>query len=165
MRSRRLLSMAMLLFVADALVRTTSAQTPAAVQEKAIRSARARWNRAVAKRDTSAFRALLGETYHFAGGNGHISGSDAAVSAVTRLFAQRPDLVYEARPTRIHVVTDHGLASEFGKWVERWREPSGLTEIRGTYYVLWRNQGGRWLMEGEVNVPEECTGSDYCKPR
>jgi hypothetical protein len=82
-----------------------------------------------------------------------------------RLFAQRPDLFYQARPTRIRVVADHRLASEYGAWIERWREPSGLTEMRGTYYVVWRHQGDRWLIEGEVNVPESCTGSDYCKPR
>ena len=116
-------------------------------------------------RDTSAFRALLSRTYHSASGSGHISGADSAVVFAARLFARRPDVLFEAQPTRIRVLADHGLASEFGEWVERWREPSGLTELRGTYYALWRRQSGRWLIEGEVNVPESCTGSDYCKAR
>jgi hypothetical protein len=149
--------------VAIALLPTAVPQTPALRQEDAIRAARERWNRAVEKRDATALRALFGDTYHFAGGLGHISGPDSAVAAVTRLFAQRPDVFYEARPTRIRVVADHGFASEYGEWVERWREPSGLTELRGTYYVLWRYQVDRWLMEAEVNVPETCIGSDYCK--
>lgn len=151
--------------VAIALFPTAAAQTPRPREEDAIRAARARWNRAVEKRDATALRTLFSDTYHFAGGLGHISGSDSAVAAAARLFTQRPDVFYEARPTRIRVVADHGLASEYGEWVERWREPSGPTELRGTYYVLWRYQGDRWLMEGEVNVPERCSGSDYCKGR
>ena len=47
---------------------------------------------------------------------------------------------------------EHGLASEFGEWVERWREPSGNTELRRTYYALWGRQNCRCLIEGEVNV-------------
>ena len=133
--------------------------------DEPIRTARDRWNRAVEKRDTAAFRSLLTDTYHLTSGSGQISGADAAVAAAGRLFAQRPDVVFEARPTRIRVVADHGLASEYGEWVERWREPSGLTELRGTYYALWRRQKDRWLLDGEVNVPEACSGSDYCKPR
>ena len=96
---------------------------------------------------------------------GTLPGPDAYVAAAVKLFAQRVDLVYNFRPTRIRVVADHGLASEYGEWNERWTEPSGLTQMRGTYYVVWRYQRGRWLIEGEVNVPESCAGSDYCKPR
>jgi len=54
-------------------------------------------------------------------------------------------MVFEARPSRIRVLADHGLPSEYGDWVERWREPSDLTELRGTYYALWRRQKDRWL--------------------
>jgi hypothetical protein len=107
----------------------------------------------------------LSKTYHSASGSGRISGADSAVVFAARLFARRPDLLFQARPTRIRVLADHGLASELGEWVERWREPSGLTELRGTYFALWRRQSNRWLIEGEVNVPESCTGSDYCKVR
>ena len=141
------------------------AQRPNNPMEDSIRAARQRWNRAVAGRDTSAFRALLSRTYHSASGSGHISAADSAVVFAARLFARRPDLLFQTRPTRIRVLADHGLASEFGEWVERWREPSGLTELRGTYYALWRRERNRWLIEGEVNVPESCTGSDYCKAR
>jgi hypothetical protein len=161
----KLCSMATLLFVAVAPFPTITAQTRDRVQEEAIRAAREQWNRAVGKRDTAAFRALLSGTYRLTSGYGHIFGQDSAVAGAARLFAQRPDLFYEAHPTRIRVMADHGLASEYGEWVERWRVPSGLTELRGTYYVFWRSHGGRWLIEGEVNVPEACTGSDYCKPR
>ena len=74
--------------------------------------------------------------------------------------------MYEWRPTRIHVEAAFGLASEFGDWVERWREPTGLIDMRGTYYALWRKlPDGRWVIEAEVNMPEFCTGSDYCKAR
>lgn len=160
----RLGSMIRPLFLVIALF-PTAAQTPASREEDAIRAARQRWNGAVEKRDATALRALFSDTYHFAGGLGHISGPDAAVAGAARLFAQRPDVFFEARPTRIRMVADHGLASEYGEWVERWREPSGPTELRGTYYVLWRYQDNRWLMEAEVNVPEACVGSDYCKGR
>lgn len=165
MRYRRLLSIASLLLLAVACSRAATAQRPNVPVEDSIRAARQRWNRAVEGRDTSEFRSLLSGTYYSASGAGHISGADSAVVFAARLFARRPDLLFQARPTRIRALAGHGLASEFGEWVERWREPSGLTELRGTYYALWRRQSGSWLIEGEVNAPESCTGSDYCKAR
>src|SRR5262245_51351555 len=157
-------SSSILVFVALAALGASAAQTTESLNEAGIRGARARWNRAVEKRDPSALRALLSETYHASGGFGHIAGPDAAFAAARGLFAKRPDLVYVFRPTRIRVIADHGFASEYGEWTEHWTEPSGLTRMRGTYYVVWRFVGGHWLIEGEVNVPESCTGSDYCKP-
>ena len=133
--------------------------------EAAIRSARDGWNRAIEKRDVAALGELLSDTFHAIGGAGHIPGRDAAVTGAARLFTQRADLFYEYRPARIRVVADHGLASEYGEWIERWKEPTGMTEMRGTYYALWRRSGGKWLIEGEVEMPETCVGSDYCKPR
>ena len=62
----------------------------------------------------------MSDTYHAAGGFGHTPGPDAYVAAAVKLFAQRVDLVYNFRPTRIRVVADHGLASEYGEWNERW---------------------------------------------
>lgn len=165
MKCRNLLPMTMLLLVAGAFPPTAVAQTPNPAVADSIRFARREWNRAIESRDTTAFRALLSKTYHSASGFGHIFGADSAVIFAARLFAGRPDLLFQARATRIRVLAEHGLASEFGEWVERWREPSGHTELRGTYYALWRRQNSRWLIEGEVNVPESCTGSDYCKPR
>ena len=133
--------------------------------DAAIRSARDKWNHAFEKRDVAALRELLSESFHGIGGAGHIPGRDAAVAFANGLFKQRPDLVYETRPVRIRVVADHGLASEHGEWFEPWKEPTGLTEMRGTYHVLWRRAGGEWRIEGAVEMPESCVGSDYCKPR
>ena len=133
--------------------------------EAAIRAGRDKWNRAIENRDAAVLRELSSESFHGIGGAGHASGRDEAAAFFTRLFKQRPDLFYEWRPVRIRVVADHGLASEYGEWVERWKEPTGMTEMRGTYYVLWRRSGGQWVIEGEVQMPESCVGSDYCKPR
>lgn len=157
--------MAIVAFLLIAVMGTTAAQTPDSLDEAGIRRARDRWNRAIEKRDAPAMRALLSETYHLTGGSGHLADPAALAAGAARIFAQRPDLVYVFRPTRIRVVADHGVASEFGEWTERWTEPSGLTKMRGTYYVMWRHQASRWVIEAEVNVPESCTGSDYCKPR
>jgi hypothetical protein len=74
--------------------------------DEPIRTARNRWNRAVEKRDTAAFRSLLTDTYHLTSGSGQIAGAEAAVAAAERLFAQRPDMVFEAHPTRIRVLAD-----------------------------------------------------------
>jgi hypothetical protein len=38
--------------------------------DEPIRTARDRWNRAVEKRDTAAFRSLLTDTYHLTSGSG-----------------------------------------------------------------------------------------------
>jgi hypothetical protein len=157
--------MATLLLIAGALPPSAVAQTSNPAVEDSIRLARGEWNRAIETRDTAALRALLSETYHSGSGFGHILGADSAVIFAARLFARRPDVLFQTRATRIRVLAEHGLASEFGEWVERWREPSGHTELRGTYYALWRRQNGRWLIEAEVNTPESCAGSEYCKPR
>jgi hypothetical protein len=158
-------SSTVLVFVVLAILRASAVQPADSLTEAGIRTARARLNRAIEERDVAALRDLLSETYHDTGGFGHVAGPDALIAGAVQLFAKRPDLVYVFRPTRIRVVADHRIASEFGEWTEQWTEPSGLTRMRGTYYVMWRFVGGRWLVEAEVNVPESCTGSDYCKPR
>ena len=152
------------LLVISALCSASMAQVPDP-QEAAIRAARDKWNSALAKRDVTVIRELLSESFHGVGGIGHIPSRDALLALATERFAERPDLFYENRPTRIRVVADFGLASEYGEWLERWKEPTGLTEMRGTYYVLWRRVEGRWVIEGVVEMPESCIGSDYCKPR
>jgi Domain of unknown function (DUF4440) len=105
-------------------------QAPDSVAEGPIRSARAAWNDALARRDTAAFGRVLSPSYHTTNGFGHIVGPEAAMAAAADLLRQRPDLEYVARPTRIRVV-----ASE---WEEHWREPTGRTEMRGTYFAVWR---------------------------
>jgi hypothetical protein len=152
------------LLVISAPCSAPTAQVPDP-QEAAIRAARDKWNSAVAKRDPAALRELLSDSFHGVGGAGHIPSRDALLALATKRFAERPDLFYENRPTRIRVVADFELASEYGEWLERWKEPTGLTEMRGTYYVLWRRVEGRWVIEGVVEMPESCIGSDYCKPR
>ena len=140
------------------------AQSRDSVGEGPIRSARAAWNAALARRDTVAFRRVLSSTYHATNGFGHLVGPDSAVVRAAQLLRQRPDLEYVLRPTRIRIVASYGVATEYGEWVEHWRLPSGLTEMRGTYFAVWRRYDGRWLIESEIIAPESCTGSDYCKP-
>ena len=119
------------LLVISALCSASMAQVPDP-QEAAIRAARDTLNSALAKRDVTVIRDLLSESFYGLGGTGHIPSRDALLGAATKRFTQRPDLFYENRPTRIRVMADFGLASEYGEWLERWKEPTGLTEMRGT---------------------------------
>src|SRR5918993_191129 len=100
MKCRNLLPMTMLLLVVGAFPPTAVAQTPNPAVADSIRFARREWNRAMESRDTTAFRALLSKTYHSASGFGHIFGADSAVIFAARLFAGRPDLLFQARATR-----------------------------------------------------------------
>ena len=49
-----------------------------------------------------------------------------------------------------------------GTWRERWTEPDGPTELRGDYFVLWRQIGGDWKEQAEIFSPSRCLGNSYC---
>jgi len=130
----------------------------------AILAERAAWNRGMAARDTAAYRAPWAAGIQFTTGGGQVVGRDSLASSTAALLQSRPDLFLELRPARVTVNAAWGLASEEGEWVERWREPSGMTELRGPYFSLWRHENGHWRIAAEILHPATCTGSDYCKP-
>jgi hypothetical protein len=55
------------------------------------------------------------------------------------------------------------LATEYGHWRETWLEGGEPTEIRGTYYAVWRAHGGSWEILREMFAPQSCSGERYCR--
>ena len=145
---------------------TTPARQPsdaAAAERAAILDARAAWNAGIAARDAAAYSAPWAPDMQFTSGGMHAVGRDSLARSTAGLLQERPDLVFTLHPARVTVNVAWDVASEEGDWLERWREPSGMTELRGPYFALWSRQDGRWQIVAEILHPATCRGSDYCK--
>jgi ketosteroid isomerase-like protein len=133
-----------------------------APEEAAVRAARARWNAAVAAHDTAAVRTLLADsvvqTNHLFVG----VGRDRYVAGLARQFTRRPRFTFVYAPERVEVSQSGTLAAEHGRWRETWLEAGEATELRGTYFVIWRRRAGGWEIVRDVFVPGSCTGERYC---
>ena len=169
MSSTSLLAQAALAAAMAWLLGCTTGSPPASsdsaeTDRAAILAQRAMWNRGMAARDTAAYRAPWAAGIQFTTGGGQVVGRDSLARSTAALLQSRPDLFLELRPARVTVNAGWGLASEEGEWVERWHEPSGMTELRGPYFSLWRRESGHWRIAAEILYPATCTGSDYCKP-
>jgi ketosteroid isomerase-like protein len=134
--------------------------------ERDVRAERAAWNAAFASRDT----AVLAEQWAPAGtlstGAGIWRGREEILREhYLSLFAGRPDVTFAREPERVTGHDGWNLVYETGRWVERWSEPDGTTELRGAYFTMWRRAGGRWRKVSEIFVPDYCAGGAYCAPR
>jgi hypothetical protein len=78
-------------------------------------------------------------------------------------FKERPDVVYLRTPETVDVFGAWDVASERGRWTGQWTQADGVTRIGGTYLAQWRKINGEWLIQAELFVPTECTGSSYCR--
>jgi ketosteroid isomerase-like protein len=134
--------------------------------ESAIRSARKDWNGAFARRDTATLAAQWAPDGELIGGAGRWRGRDEIVRGFyAGLFQYRPDISFTRQPTRIEGHEGAGLVYELGSWIERWSQPDGPTELRGTYFAMWTRSGEKWLKAAEIFVPAVCVGGAYCAPR
>jgi ketosteroid isomerase-like protein len=128
----------------------------------AVRAARMQWNAAVAGRNTAAVRRLLADsvvqTSHLFVG----VGPDRYVGGLARQFARRPAFTFAYTPERVEVSRSGELASEYGRWRETWLESGEPTELRGTYFVIWRRGARGWEIVRDVFMPGSCTGPRYC---
>jgi len=140
---------------------TARASAPRAA---AVRAARVRWNAAVARHDTAAVRRLLADSVVQTNHLFVSMGPDRYVGGLARQFARRPAFTFVYTPERVEVSRSGELASEYGYWRETWLESGEPTELRGTYFVVWRYRAGGWEIVRDVFVPASCTGERYCGP-
>jgi hypothetical protein len=80
------------------------------------------------------------------------------------LFKLRPDVATIRTPGRVAVTEGIDVASEEGTSIERWTARDGITELRGSYFTMWKRINGKWKQQAEVTVPESCKGGSYCRP-
>ncbi|SRR5260370_40026059 len=152
--------LARILFLLNA---AASWQTAASSSADQIRSVRQEIDKSFQKHDAKQLRAWFTPDCHFTAPSLHIDGAEALEQSDASLFTRRPDVIFIHHTNCIAVNENWAVASEEGDWTERWMEKDGVTELRGTYLVMWKRSGGHWLEHSEIIVPESCTGSSYCK--
>jgi ketosteroid isomerase-like protein len=134
--------------------------------ERAIRDARERSNKAIVAHDLAAIAAEWMPDVHIVSStSAQGTGRESNQQRMSQQFARRPDTVYVRSPRTIDVFAAWAVASERGEWTGRWTEPDGTLEIGGTYQAQWRKVDGRWLIQAELFVPTRCQGSAYCARR
>jgi ketosteroid isomerase-like protein len=139
--------------LAAALLAVT-ASALAADDAAAIRTARERYNAAIANRDVAAVRAVFAQDYKgIAGTNGDlVAGGDAMAAFFDKAFKTPGFITYIRTPDVITVATPAERAMERGRWVGR--SISGTTEIRneGEYLAVWVPVAGGWKLRSETFV-------------
>lgn len=93
-----------------------------------------------------------------------LSGTPRRSSSSSRpvIEATDRDLVLNHEPQGVRIYRKGTFAAESGEWNESWGERGVPTELRGSYFALWRKVHGRWLLDSQVFVPLVCKGGSYC---
>lgn len=129
-----------------------------------IRSARERFNRAIAAHDTTAIGQDLADDVRVISSRGqYLEGRAAYRYSLVQQIATRPGLLYVRKPVKIAVQTAWGTATEEGEWTGRWTDPDGPVTVRGTYIAHWRRVDGAWKLSAELFGLTACVGGAYCR--
>jgi ketosteroid isomerase-like protein len=124
---------------------------------------RQQWNQLVAYRKPADLAALVTDDVQLITPSGVISGKKNLARSYAGLLQKRPDLVQIFTPERVERNPAWKFAAEHGHWSESWQEQGEDTEVRGSYYALWKLKDGRWRLYSQVVTPLSCTGARYCK--
>ena len=143
---------------------TAATVQQAAPNERAIRGLRASSNAAIAKHDTAGIGAVMAENVIvMTSRSASQIGRAANMTSFAEQFRTRTDVVYVRTPQQVRVYEPWGMASEHGRWTGSWTDSDGKIQIGGSYFAKWRFKNGKWLIESETYVPEQCTGGAYCR--
>ncbi|PYP78037.1 MAG: hypothetical protein DMD35_12795 [Gemmatimonadetes bacterium] len=142
---------------------SSGAQRTEDVEARAVRSARAAQNRAIAVLDTAAIASFWTDDVEIRRGLGAlVTGRDA----YKRLFdpdsgavARGEELIYQREPVSVVMSAHWPLAYEEGTWIGHLGRADGPALIRGRYAAQWVKRGNRWLIRGEVYVALSCSGA------
>ena len=140
------------------------APPPAPGDEAAIRSARHRFNQAIAAHDVAALDQDWTADITVTTSRGQrLVGRDAYRESLAGQFAARAGLVYRRTPSRITVQDAWGTATEEGEWTGAWRDTDGPVAVEGRYLAQWRREDGRWRLSAELSGLTGCRGGEYCR--
>ena len=127
-----------------------------------IRSARERFNLAIAEKNSKGIRPLLAPTYHLVTGRSdQFHGADEEEIRWTELFQSDPTAVYRRTPREITTNEAWGIAEELGNWQGTYTANGTLVNASGVYSAKWqRTTTGAWVLQTEVfttiNFDEAC---------
>ncbi len=131
--------------------------------ERQIRGLRESSNVAIARHDTAGISNILAPNVVVVASTSDVTvGRDANAARFAELFRTRPDVVYRRTPREVTVFTPWRMASESGTWTGSWTAADGNVTISGRYFAKWQEVDGRWLVQSETYMPEQCSGSAYC---
>ncbi|MEP6894904.1 MAG: nuclear transport factor 2 family protein [Chloroflexota bacterium] len=127
-----------------------------------IRSARERFNMAIADKDVATIRTLLAPSYHIVTGrSAQNHGADEEAARWAEVFSADPTAIYRRTPREITINEDWGLAEELGNWEGSYTAEAVLIRASGVYAAKWqRVQAVEWVLQVEVFTTLTCTGSD-----
>ena len=125
-----------------------------------IRSARERFNIAIANKDVETIRTLLVPTYHIVTGrSAQNHGADEEVIRWVETFRADPSAVYYRTSREITINEDWGLAEELGNWKGSYTAEGILIHASGVYAAKWqRAEDGEWVLQVEMFTTLVCTG-------
>ena len=136
---------------------------PEGAEARAVRSARAAQNRAIAALDTAVIASFWTDDVEIRRGLGVLV---TGRNAYKRLFnpdsgavARGEELIYQREPVTVEVSAQWPLAYEEGTWVGHLRRADGPPMIGGRYAAQWVKRDGKWLIRGEVYVALTCSGT------
>jgi len=153
-----------LVFTITLTAASLSGQTVTTDSKSEILGARAAWNKSFANHDAEALSGFVTPDFTYVNPLGQYWGMTAVKHHYEGLFKGRPDVTMIWTPSLVAVVEGHGLASEEGKFIERWTARDGITELRGGYFTMWKRINGTWKQQADLSVPESCKGGSYCSP-
>ncbi|KQY54667.1 nuclear transport factor 2 family protein [Lysobacter sp. Root494] len=131
--------------------------------ESDIERQRQQWNQLVAYRKPADLAGLVADDVQLITPSRVVSGKKNLVRTYEGLLQKRPDLVQIFTPERVERNAKWKFAAERGRWSESWQEQGENTEVRGSYYALWKLKDGRWRLYSQIVTPLSCTGARYCK--
>lgn len=128
--------------------------------DELIRSARERFNIAIADKDVAGIRSFLAPTYHIVTGrSAQNHGADEEAARWAETFRTDPTAIYRRTPRKITVNEDWGLAEELGNWQGSYTANETLVQASGVYAAKWqRAEDGVWVLQVEVFTTLVCTG-------
>lgn len=156
------------LLILGGLILSCSKSVPASMSpdEKAIREARAFFNKAIAEHDTVLIDETWMDNFTVISSRDHTAeGRQANRQLFVHEFLSKPDVIYIRTPKEISIMPQWGMASETGTWEGSWTDTGNKIEIEGTYYAKWHMTEGKWLLRIEVYTPTYCEGGPYCDNR
>ena len=129
-----------------------------------IRSARERFNNAIAAKDASAIRSLLAPNYHLVTGrSAQFHGAEEEGIRWSELFRTDPTAIYRRTPREVTTNESWGLAQEIGNWQGSYTAEGILVHASGVYAAKWqRTKNGEWMLQAEVFTTLACEGP--CDP-
>jgi len=133
-----------------------------------IRTARERFNQAIADHDVAAIEKMLAPNYHL------VTGRSAQFHGVAEerirwaeTFAKDSSVVYRRTPREIKVNEAWGLAEELGDWTGTYTAAGQIVHASGVYAAKWQRAAlsGEWLVQAEVFTTLTCDGPpEGCVP-